>query len=304
MIHESLKGSGVALVTPFNSDGSIDFNGLGKLIDYCIDGGINYLVSLGTTGESVNLSKDEKRAVLDFTIKHNGGRVPLVAGFGGNSTHALVKEIESNNFDGIDAVLSVSPYYNKPTQQGIIEHYKAVAKASPRPIILYNVPGRTGSNMTAETTIALSKVDNIIGIKEASGNFGQCMQIVNNTPKEFLKISGDDNITLPLISVGFDGVISVSGQGFPKIFSEMVRLALAGDFDTARKEHYKLLDVTDMLFAEGNPGGIKQVLKCAGICEAHMRLPLVNISEALQQKISMTFDKIMKNETARVAETI
>lgn len=295
MIQKALRGSGVALVTPFNADGSIDFNGLGKLIDYCFEGGINYLVSLGTTGESVNLSKDEKRAVLDFTIKHNNGRLPVVAGFGGNNTTELLKEIQSNNFDGIDAVLSVSPYYNKPTQAGIIAHYEAVAQVSPKPVILYNVPGRTGSNINAETTIALSKVKNIIGIKEASGNFGQCMQIVNNTSTDFLKISGDDNITLPLIALGFDGVISVSGQGFPKIFSEMVRLSLEGDFAAARKEHYKLLDVTDMLFAEGNPGGIKAVLKLAGICDTHMRLPLVDISESLKQKIKQAFDKITKN---------
>jgi 4-hydroxy-tetrahydrodipicolinate synthase len=250
---------------------------------------------LGTTGESVNLSKEEKRSVLDFTIKHNNGRLPVVAGFGGNNTAKLIKDIQSNSFEGIDAILSVSPYYNKPTQAGIIAHYEAVAKIAPKPIILYNVPGRTGSNISAETTIALSKVSNIIGIKEASGNFGQCMQIVNNTSSDFLKISGDDNITLPLIALGFDGVISVSGQGFPKIFSEMVRLSLSGDFAAARAKHYQLVDVTDMLFAEGNPGGIKEVLKLAGVCDSYMRLPLVDISDALKQKIKAAFDKISKN---------
>jgi 4-hydroxy-tetrahydrodipicolinate synthase len=295
MKHEALRGSGVALVTPFTADGAIDFPALGRLIDYCIDGGINYLVSLGTTGESVNLSKEEKRAVLDFTIKHNNGRLPIVAGFGGNNTAELIKDIQSNSFEGIDAILSVSPYYNKPTQAGIIAHYEAVAKVAPKPVILYNVPGRTGSNISAETTIALSKVDNIIGIKEASGNFGQCMQIVNNTSSDFLKISGDDNITLPLIALGFDGVISVSGQGFPKIFSEMVRLSLADDFTAARARHYQLVDVTDMLFAEGNPGGIKEVLKLAGVCDSYMRLPLVDISDALKQNIKAAFDKISKN---------
>ena len=295
MKHEALRGSGVALVTPFTADGAIDFPALGRLIDYCINGGINYLVSLGTTGESVNLSKEEKRSVLDFTIKHNNGRLPVVAGFGGNNTAKLIKDIQSNSFEGIDAILSVSPYYNKPTQAGIIAHYEAVAKIAPKPIILYNVPGRTGSNISAETTIALSKVSNIIGIKEASGNFGQCMQIVNNTSSDFLKISGDDNITLPLIALGFDGVISVSGQGFPKIFSEMVRLSLSGDFAAARAKHYQLVDVTDMLFAEGNPGGIKEVLKLAGVCDSYMRLPLVDISDALKQKIKAAFDKISKN---------
>jgi 4-hydroxy-tetrahydrodipicolinate synthase len=212
----------------------------------------------------VNLSKEEKVAILDFTVEQTMGRVPIVAGFGGNNTHTLIQEIESFHFNGIDAVLSVSPYYNKPTQQGIIEHYKAVALASPKPVILYNVPGRTGSNMTAETTIALSEVDNIIGIKEASGNFSQCMQIVKHTRKEFLKISGDDNITLPLIALGFDGVISVSGQGFPKQFSEMVNLSLKGDFEPARALHYSLVDVTDMLFAEGNPGWYKRSIKVSG----------------------------------------
>ena len=296
MSYKAFRGSGVALVTPFTAKGEVDFNALGRLIDYCIDGGIQYLVALGTTGESVNLSKEEKVAILDFTVEQTMGRVPIVAGFGGNNTHALIQEIESFHFNGIDAVLSVSPYYNKPTQQGIIEHYKAVALASRKPVILYNVPGRTGSNMTAETTIALSEVDNIIGVKEASGNFSQCMQIVKHTRKEFLKISGDDNITLPLIALGFDGVISVSGQGFPKQFSEMVNLSLKGDFEQARALHYTLVDVTDMLFAEGNPGGIKEVLKLAGICEAHMRLPLVGISAGLQAKIKTEFDKILKKD--------
>jgi 4-hydroxy-tetrahydrodipicolinate synthase len=292
MSYAKFRGTGVALVTPFSENKEVDFASLGKLIDYCINGGVEYLVSLGTTGESVALSKEEKKEVLAFTVKHNAGRVPLVAGFGGNSTHQLLTEIESANFYGVDAILSVSPYYNKPTQAGIIAHYEAVAKAAPRPVILYNVPGRTGANMTAETTIALSKVDNIIGIKEASGNFGQCMQIVKNTPKEFLKISGDDNLTLPLLSLGFDGVISVSGQGFPKIFSEMVRLGLRMNFEKAKELHYSLVDVTDMLFAEGNPGGIKEILALAGICRTDMRLPLVNVSKLLRTKLSEEFKKL------------
>ena len=285
MIQQKLKGSGVALVTPFKANGEVDMNGLGKLIDHCISGGIEYLVSLGTTGESATLSKEEKLDVLNYTIGHTNGRIPLVAGFGGNDTRAVLKDIEHFHFKGIDAILSVSPYYSKPTQAGIIAHYKAIAAAAPRPVILYNVPGRTGANMAAETTITLSTVSNIIGIKEASGNLGQCMQIMMNTPKDFLKISGDDNITLPLISLGFDGVISVSGQGFPKVFSQMVREALKGDFEAARKLHYKLVDVTDMLFAEGNPGGIKYVLELLGVCESHLRLPLVPISDSLKAKI-------------------
>ena len=292
MIQEKLKGSGVALVTPFKANGAVDYDGLGKVIDHSINGGIEYMVSLGTTGESATLSKEEKLEVLNFTIIHTKGRVPVVAGFGGNDTRAVIKDIEHFHFTGVDAILSVSPYYSKPTQAGIVAHYKAIAHAAPRPVILYNVPGRTAANMTAETTIELSKEKNIIGIKEASGNFGQCMQIVMNTPKEFLKISGDDNITLPLISLGFDGVISVSGQGFPKVFSQMVREALKGDFAAARKLHYTLVDVTDMLFAEGNPAGIKYVLEVLGVCERHVRLPLVDISDALKAKIKAEVQKI------------
>jgi 4-hydroxy-tetrahydrodipicolinate synthase len=292
VIQQALRGTGVALVTPFLSNGKIDLKGLGKLIGYCIDGGVEYLVSLGTTGESPTLSKEEKLEVLNFTISHTRSRVPIVAGFGGNDTAAVIKEIKAFHFKGIAAVLSVSPSYNKPTQAGIVAHYKAIAKASPVPVILYNVPGRTSSNMSAETTIELSKVKNIIGIKEASGNFGQCMQIVKNTSKDFLKISGDDNITLPLLALGFDGVISVSGQGFPMQFSQMVREGLKGDFVAARKLHYPLVDVTDMLFAEGNPGGIKHVLQLKGVCKNNVRLPLVGISSGLQSKIKAEVAKI------------
>jgi 4-hydroxy-tetrahydrodipicolinate synthase len=285
MIQTKLKGTGVALATPFKANGGLDLDGLGKLIDHCINGGIEYLVSLGTTGESATLSREEKLEVLNYTIRHTNGRLPVVAGFGGNDTRAIIKDMEQCNFKGVDAILSVSPAYNKPAQAGIIAHYKAIAAAAPRPVLLYNVPGRTGSNITAETTIALSKEKNIIGIKEASGNLGQCMQIMLNTPKEFLKISGDDNLTLPLLALGFDGVISVSGQGFPRQFSQLVREGLKGDFAAARKLHYPLVDVTDMLFAEGNPGGIKYVLEALGICESHLRLPLVPISDSLKAKI-------------------
>ena len=294
MIQSALRGSGVALVTPFRNDGSVDYDALGRLTDHCISGGIEYLVSLGTTGESATLSKEEKTDVLNYTIAHAQGRVPIVAGFGGNDTRAVLNEMEQFHFKGVDAILSVSPSYNKPTQAGIIAHYKAIAAAAPRPVILYNVPGRTSSNMSAETTITLSKEKNIIGIKEASGSFSQCMQIVMNTSKDFLKISGDDNITLPLLSLGFDGVISVSGQGFPQQFSQMVREGLKGDFEAARRLHYPLVDVTDMLFAEGNPGGIKYVLMLKGICENHVRLPLVDISDELKAKIKAQVEIIQR----------
>jgi 4-hydroxy-tetrahydrodipicolinate synthase len=286
MTTSKFKGTGVALVTPFNAKGQIDYTGLEKLINFCVEGGVEYLVSLGTTGESVNLSKEEKHDILNFTIEKNAGRLPIVAGFGGNSTHQVIQDMEQFHFKGVDAILSVSPYYNKPTQEGIFQHYKAVAAAAPKPVILYNVPGRTSSNMTAATTLRIAhEVENVIGMKEASGDFGQCMQLVKNKPKDFLLISGDDNITMGLIAYGFDGVISVVGQAFPKIFTEMVRQSLQGNFAQARKLHYQLNDITDMLFAEGNPGGVKYALELQHVCEAHMRLPLVDISESLKAKM-------------------
>lgn len=283
---KKFKGTGVALVTPFNSNGSINFEGLAKVIELNIAEGTEYLVSLGTTGESVVLSKEEKKEILSFTVAQVAGRVPIVAGFGGNNTAEIAKDLATQDFNGIDAVLSVSPYYNKPTQSGIFEHYKTIAKASPKPVILYNVPGRTGSNMQAVTTLKIAnEIENIIGIKEAAGDFAQAMQLAKYRPKDFLLISGDDNITLGLIAYGFDGVISVVGQAFPKIFSEMVRQALAGNFETARQLHFKLNDITDMLFAEGNPGGIKYALEVLGICESNLRLPLVAISDSLKEKM-------------------
>jgi 4-hydroxy-tetrahydrodipicolinate synthase len=286
---KKFQGMGVALVTPFSKDGSIDFESLGRLIEYNITNGTDYLVLLGTTGESAVLSKDEKKEVLSFSVAQVAGRVPIVAGFGGNHTAEIVKDIERQDFTGIDAILSVSPYYNKPSQAGIIEHYRVVAQASPRPVILYNVPGRTGSNLLATTTLTIAeKTNNVIGIKEASGDFNQAMQLVKRRPKDFLLISGDDNYTLGLMAYGFDGVISVVGQAFPKIISDMVRLCLKGNFEQARSLHYQLNDITDMLFAEGNPGGIKYALEVLGICENQLRLPLVSISEALKEKMKKT----------------
>jgi 4-hydroxy-tetrahydrodipicolinate synthase len=297
MIQQRLQGTGVALVTPFSANGSINFKGLEKLIEHNINGGVEYLVSLGTTGESVTLSAEEKLEVLNFTIEKAAGRVPIVAGFGGNNTDYIIKnEIGKFHFKGVDAILSVSPAYNKPTQEGIYQHYKAIAAASPVPVILYNVPGRTSSNMKAETTLRIAhEVPNVIGMKEASGDFNQCMQIVKNKPKDFLVVSGDDNITLGLVAYGLDGVISVVGQAFPQIFSQMVRLALKGDFAAARTLHYQLNDITDMLFAEGNPGGVKYALQVLGICEAHLRLPLVDISDELKKKLHKAIEVISRN---------
>ena len=293
MTHNQFRGTGVALVTPFHSDGSIDFNCFKKLIDHVIGGGVEYLVPLGTTGESVTLNKNEKQAVLNFVLEANDNRVPVVLGLGGNNTRDIAEQLNNLDMDGITAILSVSPYYNKPSQAGIFEHYKTIANNSPLPVILYNVPSRTGSNIAAETTLHLAnEIKNIIGIKEASGNIEQCMQIINEKPKDFLVISGDDNLTLPLIACGFDGVISVVGNAYPKEFSNMVRTALNSEFDKARKLHYRLFEITKLLFAEGSPGGVKELLHLKNICQTHLRLPLVGVSE----KLKAAMKELVENE--------
>ncbi len=285
-----LLGTGVALVTPFHADGSIDFKSYKKLINSLITNKVDYLVPMGTTGESVTLSKDEKQAIFDCTVETVDNRVPIVAGLGGNNTRELCDYL--NHFDkkGFTAILSVAPYYNKPNQEGIYRHYKMVAEHAPLPIILYNVPGRTGTNMTAETTLRLAEEKNIIGVKEASGNIDQMMTIIKNKPKNFMLISGDDGITLPLIALGAHGVISVVGNAWPKDFAQMVRFAMAGDFEKARKLHYKLTDIINLLFVDGSPGGIKAVLKLKGICEDYVRLPLCNVSDATFKKIKAAVD--------------
>ncbi len=279
-------GTGVALVTPFNADHSVDYNGLKNLIDHIINGGVEYLVSLGTTGETSTLTKEEKQKVWDCTIEHTNGRVPLVAGIGSNNTAELKDTLKSFKSEGFDAVLSVSPYYNKPTQEGIYQHYKIVAESSPLPVILYNVPGRTGSNMTAETTLRLAHdFKNIIAVKEASGNFDQFNQIAKDKPEGFLFISGDDPITLPLISMGAAGVISVVGNALPGMFSTMVRMCLDGKFIEAQPLHFSMLEITKLIFAEGNPAGVKAALKLLEVCGDEVRLPLVKISDATYGKI-------------------
>ncbi|HOZ39765.1 MAG: 4-hydroxy-tetrahydrodipicolinate synthase [Flavobacteriales bacterium] len=285
-MNERFRGLGVALVTPFRTNGQIDYAGLEKLIDHQIMGGVDYVVSMGTTGESVTLTNAEKQELLAQTIGFVRNRVPVVLGVGGNNTAEVVETIGTFEMDGVDALLSVSPYYNKPTQEGIYQHYKAIAQVSLRPIILYNVPGRTGSNMAAETTIRLAKdFKNIIAIKEASANLDQMGRILKYKPKGFMLISGDDALTLPIIAMGGEGVISVVGNALPQEFSALVRSALKGDLVTARCEHLRLIEVIDLLFAEGNPGGIKHVLKVLGICGDTMRLPLVNISEATGDRL-------------------
>ncbi len=287
MADSKFRGTGVALITPFRSDNSIDYAALEKLIHFNMDNGVNYFVSLGTTGETATLSTKEKEEVWQFTVKTVNGKVPLIAGIGGNNTAALLDTISGFHDHGFDAILSVSPYYNKPMQEGIYRHYMALAEVSRLPIILYNVPGRTSSNMTAETTIRLAKAnERIIGMKEASGNFAQCMHIIREKPAGFSVISGDDIITLPMIAFGMDGVISVVAQAFPKIFSTMVQQALQGNFSEAQKHHYQLLDFMEWFFAEGSPGGVKSALHSLGICENVVRLPLVPVSETLHQKIA------------------
>lgn len=286
--NNKFKGTGVAIVTPFNKDNSVDYKSLNKLVNHIIKGGCEYVVVLGTTGESVTLSKDEKKSVVAQVIESVNKRVPIVLGLGGNDTLEIVNSLKTTDFNGIDAILSVSPAYNKPNQRGIYQHYKAIAEACPVPIILYNVPGRTCSNMTAETTIKLANdFKNIIAIKEASGNLEQCMKIIKYKPKDFLVISGDDMLSLPMIASGADGVISVIANAFPKDFSEMTRQILAGNVKEAQKLHYKLTDITEQLFADGNPAGIKAVLELFAICKANLRLPLVKVNKVTQNALEV-----------------
>ena len=274
------KGTGVAIVTPFKKDGNVDFKALTKIVEHIIKGKADYIVALGTTGESVTLYKEEKLEVTRHIVNVANGKVPIVLGIGGNNTSEIIHTLDSTEYSGISAILSVCPYYNRPNQEGLYQHYKAIAQASPLPIILYNVPGRTACNMTDETTLRLANdFEEIIGIKEASGNMNQIMNIIKNRPKGFLVISGDDAITLPIIAAGGDGVISVVANAFPKDFSEMTRQCLAGNFAEARKLHYKLTNITNLMFADGNPAGVKAVLEIMGLCDAVLRLPLVPVNK-------------------------
>lgn len=291
-------GTGVAMVTPFQADGQVDYPGLSGLINYLTEGGVDYLVSLGTTGESATLSKDEKKKVFAYTAEANNDHLPLVAGIAGNNTFEVVESIKHFDTNGYGAILSASPHYNKPTQEGIYQHFKAIAEASPLPVILYNVPSRTGSNIAAETTTRLAHdFKNIIGIKEASGNFDQLNQIFRDKPENFLVISGDDPISLPMIALGAVGVISVVGNALPRQFSDMIRLCLDGNFKGAQKEHFDIIEFTRMMFAEGSPAGVKTALKYLGVCGDTVRLPLVQVSQKLAEKIIVETQRI----TAQVA---
>ena len=286
-------GTGVAMVTPFLQDGGIDFPGLEKTIEHLINGKIEYIVVLGTTAESATLTNEEKQQIFEFTAQKTNKRIPLVAGIGGNNTAEIVSAVSQFNIEGYKAILSVVPYYNKPTQEGIFQHYKAVAEAATLPIILYNVPGRTGVTMTAATTLRLAKtVKNIIAVKEASGNFDIFNEIAANKPAGFDLISGDDPVTLPMIALGAIGVISVIGNAVPLAFSEMVRTCLKGDFKAAQPAHFSLLEFTRLCFIEGNPAGVKAGMKQLGICDDHVRLSLVKVSDETRAKIITEINKL------------
>ena len=272
----NLKGMGVALITPFKEDESVDYEALARLVDYQLQNGTDYLVVLGTTAETPTLTEEEKEQIIHLVVTKVNGRIPIVLGMGGNCTRTIVDQLKSKSFDGIDAILSVVPYYNKPSQEGIYQHYKAIAEATTLPIVLYNVPGRTGVNMTAETTLRIARdFKNVIAVKEASGNITQMDDIIKNKPKNFNVISGDDGITFPLITLGAIGVISVIGNAFPREFSRMVRLALAGDYDSARTIHHRFTELFSLLFVDGNPAGAKSMLNAMGFIENKLRLPLV-----------------------------
>ena len=284
---EAFVGTGVALITPFKEDLSVDTDALANLVKDQIENGIEYLVVLGTTAESATLTQDEKELIKETIKKANAGRLPLVLGIGGNNTVAVAEELKTSNLDGFDAILSVSPYYNKPTQEGIYRHFKAVSEASPLPVILYNVPGRTSSNVLPETVNRIARdFNNIIGVKEAAGDIVQAMKLISLVPEDFKVISGDDMITLPMTLAGGKGVISVIGQGLPKEFSDMVRAGLDGKVAEAYRLHYKIAPSIDLIFAEGNPAGIKALLAKKGMVANYLRLPLVEASESLTSRIN------------------
>ncbi len=280
-----LRGTGVAIITPFAQDLSVDYAALGNVIDYNINNGVNYIVTLGTTGETPVLSTEEKKEIIFFTQKHIDGRVPMVIGMGGNDTASVIKDLQSYPLDGALAILSASPYYNKPSQQGIYEHYKAIAAASPKPIILYNVPGRTGRNMLASTTLRLAQLDNVAGIKEAGNDIQQVIELLKNRPENFAVISGDDDLVLPELACGIDGVISVAANAFPKLFTMMVNYGLAYNFTEAVKINNQLLEVYKLLFVENNPSGVKAFLYEMKLIENVLRLPGVPLSRDLQEQV-------------------
>ena len=291
-LRKTLRGTGVALVTPFKSNLEVDYDALEKVIDFVIRGGVEYIVTLGTTGETPTIDRSEKISIANFTFEKVNGRIPIVIGIGGNNTTELVRDLETFPVEKAVAVLSASPYYSKPSQEGLFVHYKTLAQASPKPLLLYNVPGRTGRNVTATTTIRLAnEVENIQGIKEASGDMAQCMQILRDRPDDFLVVSGDDAIALPQIACGMDGVISVAANSFPGNFSEMVRLSLAHNFKEAKELNDKLIDAYDLMFVENNPAGVKAFLTELKLINNHVRLPLVPLSQSVHSKVRSYLEK-------------
>jgi 4-hydroxy-tetrahydrodipicolinate synthase len=292
---KGLKGTGVAIVTPFKNDTSIDFAALGRVVNHVIDGGVNYIVVLGTTGESVTITRDEKQAIISYVKECTDKRIPIIVGIGGNNTQEIINNIRHTDFSSVDGILSVAPYYNKPTQRGIFQHFKAIASCCPVPVILYNVPGRTCSNITSETCLELAhEFDNITAVKEASGDLTQIMRIIKGKPENFSVISGDDFLTLPVIAAGGSGVISVLANAYPSQCSEMVNSALKNNYKQAREIQYKLLEMTELLFVEGNPCGIKAILNAMNICQNVLRLPLVPVSRATSARIQKAMEEINK----------
>lgn len=292
MYANKFKGTGVALITPFKQDKSVDFSALENLINHVIDNGVQYVVALGTTAETPTLNAEEKKNILKCVVEVVQKRVPVVCGIGGNDTQDVIKNMQLYDLHGVDAILSVTPYYNKPTQNGLLAHYKAIDIHTPLPIILYNVPGRTGVNMSAETTLTLAnECKNFIAVKEASGNMVQCMELMLKKPKDFLLLSGDDNLVLPQIALGFDGVISVAANCFTRLFSQMVQDCLQNKYEQARDIHYQLLHGIDLLFSQGNPAGVKAVLHQMQLCENELRLPLVPVNDTLYNEIQLYLKK-------------
>jgi 4-hydroxy-tetrahydrodipicolinate synthase len=289
-----LKGCGVAIITPFHKHGTVDFTSLGKVVEHIISNGVNYIVALGTTGETATLTEKEKVAVTDFIIETTDNRIPVVLGIGGNNTQKIIEQVKETNFEGISAILSVAPYYNKPQQKGLFYHFKSIEEVSPVPMIIYNVPGRTGVNITADTTLKLAReVEGIIGVKEASGNLMQIMQIIKDKPNDFLVISGDDALTMPAISAGADGVISVVANAFPKEFSDMVKFSMEGNINKAKDIHYKLFDFSNAIFEDGSPSGIKAALEYLELCQNNLRLPLVKANKQTITNIHNTIKEII-----------
>lgn len=292
---KKFRGTGVAIVTPFKNDSSIDFAALGRMVNHVIAGGVNYIVVMGTTGESATLTKDEKKAIIAYVVEVTDNRVPLVVGIGGNSTQEVINCVRHTNLNGVDGILSVAPYYNKPNQRGLFQHFKAIATSCPIPVIIYNVPGRTCSNISSDTCIELAtECENIVAVKEASGDISQIMRIIKNKPDSFNVISGDDIMTIPIIAAGGSGVISVLANAFPAATSELVSNALKNNYKTAREIQFRFLEMTELLFIDGNPSGVKAMLNIMNLCQNNLRLPLVPVNRTIYSRIQKAIDELNK----------